>query len=69
MGSVPKKGDNIDVGGYQFIAAFFRSVFMPESFCNAIAVAEFVVGSPCGDQLSFEPHLVEPRFHGSLALQ
>ena len=46
-----------------------NSVLMPKSLSNAIAVAEFVVGSSCGDQLSFERHLVEPRFHGSLALQ
>ena len=43
MGSVLKKGDNVDIDGYQFIAGndvFFGSVFMPKSLFVAITVAK-----------------------------
>ena len=48
---MPKKGYNIEVA----------------ITVAKVAFAEFVEGSPCGDRFSFEPHLEEPRFQGSLA--
>ena len=50
MGSVPKKGYNIDVVCYQFIEScnvFFGSFFMPRSLSVAITVAKVAFCKAC----------------------